>query len=398
MKCTLRRTVLAGLFCLAAAGAPAADVPTWQAGDWWNVKQSFTIRFGTTTPVNLALNMSTTDTFRLTVADIADRTTTGGQPVRVYRRTRSNSSVTGRGSFTSGVLTITFRWKSGTKTTGEDWSAVSDLSTVRDQFRLTSGTLEALVLIFWLPLATITIESTTDANPPHEVADFPLTTIGEQWQAVFWQRSYGRIRVVWNPLFGGWGGSAPPDIDQSFDTSVPMIAIYRYTGREARGGFPQTYHIEQPPAGSLWYEPTIKEFVESAQSTGNLGGDIGFENMTRLITGRSLATDPNIQNLTFAPTPAYRGRRVTLSGTTTAGTTVTATILGEGASDRTRADSLGRFDLSLVCPNHDDNSPSNDDVGSFGVEVVAQGVGRKVVTLRLDLPPTSTRRGWQSYR
>jgi hypothetical protein len=69
-----------------------------------------------------------------------------------------------------------------------------------------------------------------------------------------------------------------------------------------------------------------------------------------------------------------------------------------GTTARARSNSSGQFDLQLRAPNRDDNSPSNDDAGSFGLEVVAQGVGRKVITLRLGLPPAATRRSWASYR
>jgi hypothetical protein len=394
----MRRAMVAAIMVgFAATKASAVDVPTWQVGDWWEAKRGSNIRFGTTTPVNLAFNLATTETYRLTVVEIADLKTTGGQPVKVYRRTRSSGSVSGKGSFTSGSLTINFRWKPGSATSGEDWTAVSDLAISHERFLL-AGELQTQLLFFWVNLATVTIDSATDAIPPREAADFPIATVGEQWQTPFRQHSYGRLKVKWNPLFAGWGGAAPPDMDQPYDTSSPATLSYRYTGLEPRGDFPKTYHIEVLPVGSLWYEPTIKEYVESSLGTGNLGGSMGLENMTTIITSHSLAADAAIQNLTFTPAKPYRAKPVTLSGTTNPGTTVTATILGEGPSVRRRADSSGRFSLSLVAPNHDDNSPSNDDGGSFGVEVVALGVGRKVVTLQLSLPPTAARRGWSLYR
>lgn len=384
------------LFWLMAGSATAVDVPTWKVGDWWDANRSFDFAFNATTSTAFACTLSTTETYRLTVTDIADRATTSGGTVQVYRRVRSNGVVTGPGKITSGGLTINFRWKNGSKTSGEDWVAVSDLSRVHEHFRL-DGMLQTVILIFYRDLATVTLDVTTDYSPPQEVADFPIETVGEQWVPAGRQHVYGRLQVTWLPC-PIWPGGQPPPIDRAIDTTFPLAHTYRFVGREARRQFPQTYHLLNLTSGSLWYESAIKEFVETSAPSLDLGNGNQMQNVNTVITGCQVAADPVLQNLTFAPTKPKRGQSVTLTGITTANTTVTAEILGEKPPVRTRSNSSGQFSLSLQSPNRDDNSPATDDAGSFGVVVAAQGVGRKVVTLQLARPTTRTRRGWELYR
>ena len=397
-----RKTVLALIMALAPTAATAAapsavDVPTWQVGDRWLVKQSFNLGFSTTTPIALSFSLPTTETYRLIVSDLADRATTSSGVVRVYRRMRSSGLLSGSGQFSSGSLTINFRWREPVSvTTGQDWISESDLSRVHEFSRL-NGTLEARLGPVWLDLATVTLDLTVDSKPPREEADFPIATVGERWLMPVRQRAYGRFQVAWNPSFP-WPGGRPSNLSQSFDTTTPIMFTYRYTGREARGGHPQTYHIQAYPGASLWYEPSIKEYAEVSGDSLDFGRSSRLQNLKTVITSSTVAADPPIMGLQFAPSRPTQGQQVLVMGSATPNASVSAIVIGDRFGSSGLVPSTGFFMLMLRAPRRNDNSPSTDDGGSFGVEVTVQGMGRKVVTLQLYLPPASARRGWQLYR
>jgi len=381
----------------AAAAATPVDVPTWQVGDRWLVKQSFNLGFSTTTPVALSFSLPTTETYRLLVTDLADRATTSSGTIRVYRRVRASGLVSGSGQFSSGSLTINFRWREPqSNTSGQDWISEGDLSRVHEFSRL-SGTLEARVGPVWLDFATVTLDLTMDSSPPREEADFPISTVGESWRMPVRQRVYGRFQVAWSPAFA-WPGARPANFNQSFDASTPITFRYSYTGREARGAYPQTYHIRAFPGASLWYEPGIKEYAEVSGNSLDFGRGSRLQNLKTVITSSTLAADPQILGLQFSPSRPSQGQQVWLLGSTTPTAQINAIVLGERFGSRGQASSGGSIFLLMRAPRRSDYSPSTDDGGSLGVEVTVQGVGRKVVTLQLASPPSSAQRVWQLYR
>lgn len=395
MRQLIRAVTVAGIVCFVVAKAPAVDVPTWQVGDWWDVSRTFGLDVSTTISVDVEANLATEETYRLTVVEIADRQTTGGGVVRVYRRTRSDGGLTGGAEVTISGIPLDVRWRHGTSS-GEEWVAVDDLSRIHEQFSLNAD-LQADVILAWVDIATVALDVTLDTTPKLEMADFPIETVGEQWATVINQHVHGRLLITWDSGFP-WPSGAPEDIDLPFDVSGPVAFAFRYAGREPRGGFAETYHIEPFPWNGLWYEPSIKEFAEMAMGTLELGTDLRLDGLSSWVTSAGLAPDPMLEVLGFTPERPARGGWVGLSGSTLDITTVTATILGEGLSGQTVAFPTGRFELRLQCPDHDDLTPSTDDAGSFGIEVVAEGIGRKVATVQLDLTSTRTDRRWNLYR
>lgn len=384
---------------LAVAAGQGADVPTWQVGDWWDAERSFNLDFRTSEPLELVVSLTIKENYRLTVAEIADHTTTGAGVTRAYRRTRSEGQLSGSGTATiAGIsLPLNLRWNDGV-TSGEDWTAVGDLSNLQERFELT-GMLQAQILFLWLEVAGVSMDLTFDFRPPRELADFPIRTVGEEWSTTFTQSIRGHIQVQWNENFPLWpGGSPPDDLDEQIDVEVSQGVTFRYEGREARGGFPATYHIDAGPAMSLWYEPSMEEFVELALGDLDFGGGSGLTGFVVKILDSNLLPDPNLQILDIVPQPVTRGQSVQLVGSTDPATTVTATMLGQGSSDQVVTDGSGQFELWLLAPDHDDFTPANDDAGSFGVEVMAERVGRRVVTVQLALPPTRARSSWLLYR
>lgn len=390
-------TVLACCLALAATASAEVDIPTWQVGDWWDVERAFTVTFNATSGTTvIAVSLNTTETYRLTVTDIADRQTTDGI-VRAYRRERSNGTIDGQGTVSLGDLSFDLRWNPNTSTTsGTEWLAVGDLSRVGDAYTLNAD-LQAFVLIFWVKVATVELDANFDFSPTFEIHDFPLGTNGETWATTVTQQAAGHLRVQWEdtPL---WGGSPPDDIDQPFYESSDINTVFSYEGREARGGFADTYRIDSQPAGSYWYEASIKDFVEMRPTDLDFGEFGGLTNLVVQVVDSDLGADAGFLIDRFQPERPYYSDRVELTGGAPEGTTITATILSEGTSTQTLAGAGDRYSLWLDAPGQDDNTPANDDIGSYGVEVMAEGIGRRLVTLRLFAPPSSSRPSWQYYR
>jgi hypothetical protein len=396
MNRTFGSALVAWLVLLAATTAPAADVPTWQVGDWWDVAQTFNLDFGTSDALDLAINMAIEQAYRLTVDEIADRTTSAAGTVRIYRRTRTSGTVTGTGQAMLGEIPIDVRWQPGGTSIGEEWIAVGDLANVREHFEL-SGTLEARV-IFWLEAASVSVSLTFDLGPPLERPDFPVLLPDEQWQTTVTQRISGFIRVAWDPDFPLWPDGTPPeDLDFPIDMTGSNGVTYRFAGREPRGDFPDTWRIDMEPVGSFWYAPEAKDFIETAPED-LLGDNEYFGNFQTVVTAYNVASDVLLDVVEFIPENPERGSWVQLLGETEPNTPVEATLLANGSTASTVSDATGAFALDLQCPGGDDNTPATDDAGSFGIEMVADGVGRKVVTVQLGWPPTRAHRTWELYR
>jgi hypothetical protein len=64
-------------------------------------------------------------------------------------------------------------------------------------------------------------------------------------------------------------------------------------------------------------------------------------------------------------------------------TTVTATLLDDWDTTQTISDGGGNFAAPVTAPNHNDHSPGSADGGSFGVEVLVNGVGNTVTTMQI---------------
>lgn len=395
---SLVAAVLALSVGVPAVAPGAEDVPTWQVGDWWDVVRTFDLDVTTTDPFEMAVTLATQEAYRLTVVEISDRATTAmAGPLRAYRRARSGGTVSGTGTVNIGGIPLELRWKPGATSEGEDWVAVGDLAQLGESFSL-NASLQAHVLA-WLDLADVTLQADIEMSPRLEMLDFPLQTAGEQWQTTVSQHVVGRIRVAWNPSFPLWpGGQVPDDLDKTFDRQVTTGFVYRYVGREPRGSFAETLHVEVEPKGDLWYEPTIKEFAEKALGDLDFGAGYRLANVALRVIDWQVAADPPIEITGFVPERPRWGEWVELVGTTTPDSPVAATILENCSTASTVADTSGRFHLSLLCPDHDDHTPASDDAGSFGVEIEVQGVGRKVATIQLDPPLTGCRASWRLYR
>jgi len=385
--------LLAGVL---TAEAPAVDVPTWSVNDAWSMERTFDVDAAVS--ASLTIRVSSSETSRLSVVEIGDRTTTQAGTVRVYRRVRSNGALTGSGTATIEGVPLRLRWKPGSTTAGEEWLAVGDLAMVHDELRV-HAEIQAQVLILWLTIATVDLDWATDSGPPRETYDFPLTTVGEQWRTSVTEQVYGRVQVAFNhALAAQLGITLPDDIDLPFEYRRPRIDFSRYTGTEPRGSYPATHHIVAPTSVSIWYEPSIKDAAASMLPELELTSGTKISNLSARITSATLAPEANVAVTGFTPPRPSHGSAPQLTGTTAPGTTVTATIVGEGIEAQGRADDEGRFEIQLTAPDHDDQSPASDDAGSFGVEMLAQGVGRKVATLQVERSLATIRGRWSLYR
>jgi hypothetical protein len=386
------------LFCLCTGIARAVDIPTWQVNDWWDLTRTFDVTL--VASQSLSMSMVTTETARLTVTDIGDRTTTEAGIVRAYRRLRTNGAISGRGTVTASGVPINVRWKPGGSTSaGEDWVAVGDLGSVREHFTM-NAVLQAQVIIVWLTLATITLDMTTDSGPGSEALDFPIQTVGEQWRSSATQHLYGRATIAFNASFPLWPGGVPPDdIDMPFDQTVRTASVRHFAGIESHGGIATTYRVEALTSATLWYAPNLEEIAEAALDDIEFTTGSHLRNVKSLITAASLAPDPTTFSARIAwPARVEWGDRFQVLGTTVKGTTVSATIVDEAASAQTVSSARdGRFELWLTAPAHNDHSPASDDQGSFGIEFAIQNVGRKVMTLQVYRPASRAGR-WPLYR
>jgi len=383
----LPRALLVFTLCAAAAGAIAGpDVPTWQLGDSWDVQNTYRMIFSDPGS-GMAVDLPTLETFVLSVTGIGEMDTGLAGVNKVYDRTRAGGTVSSPSNGTVMISTygpFDIRWQSGTGTVkGESWNCVSDWASARETFA-TTGSLEVKPLFSFVTVAELAYQVTIESYPTEELADFPLDAVGETWWNDSIVRAYGYASIKFDPSFPWFlVGGQPADVNESFDQVLRSARTLQYVGDEAKG-----VHISAD-GDELWYKASRKEFQEMQLNSYTLGDLGGLTSFTRTVTGQTLADPPTYpSNLAFNPAKPVQGTTATLTGKAGAGAPVSATILYTGESASTTANGSGDFSLSLFAPRHDDfSSPSSGDAGSFGVEVVASGSSRKVVTLPLAAAP-----------
>ena len=389
---------------MAAGVSPLAaqDVPTWQIGDSWNVEKSFTL---VSKRSDIRLSFRMTEIYTLTLTEIFDRPTPGGGTERIYRRTRSNGHVVGSGTAQTSFGNFTVRWSpDGTADTGQMWRQVSDLSVCLLETHV-SGDIEAgadWLGGLYLKAAAIQMDTIATNDPPSEESDFPLGPVGETWTSHMFIHSTGTVRLTWNPDFPWFlVGGKPQDISVPLNLDEDLVADYTYAGPNPIPEAPDALRF-QSAAETGWYSPAGEEVVRMEVSgIETPEGGVGFQDEVRLITGWRLSPDPYVRSLSFEPPRPNQGDWFRFSGKTLANKAVTVTILGAGggassSQASTVSRSNGWFSVYLTAPAHDDTTPSSADNGSFGVEVLVDGVGRKVVTLQLDRR-NAAKPHWQRY-
>ena len=187
-------------------------------------------------------------------------------------------------------------------------------------------------------------------------------------------------------VFSEFSSDPPEDVDQTINSIAQLKADARYLGREPRQGYSSTYALELGDLFDVWYEPSIKENAEIRLGLLEQTGDYGISDYVRRVTGQSLAADPNIAMIGLTPARPYYGEPFLLAGHTAASTAVTAEVVANGSKAEGTSDSSGNFTLPLLAPGGNDNSPSSDDDGSFGIKVQAGALGYKIFTVELIRP------------
>ncbi|MCX7013493.1 MAG: hypothetical protein NTW86_13220 [Candidatus Sumerlaeota bacterium] len=390
---------------VAAAGASlgaAVDVPTWQIGDAWDVEKSYTL---VSKRSDIRLTFRMTEIYTLTLTEISDRPTTNGGIERIYRRTRSNGYVVGSGTAQTAFGNFNIRWApKGTADSGAMWRQVSDLALCLIDARV-SGDIEAGVE--WLgdlyvKIASIDMNMVAVSDPPGEEEDFPLDPAGETWTSRSVVYNTGVVQLTWNPDFPWFlVGGKPPDISLPLTLEQEFVGDFAYVGPDPLPGAPDAVRF-QSAAETGWYSPAAEEVVRMEIPGGDAPeGGVGFQDELRLITGWRFNPDPYVREISFSPPRPYQGDWVRLNGKTSPNKAVTVTLLGQGGGGSgsqasTVSGANGRFLVYLIAPNHDDLTPASADKGSFGVEILVDGLGRKVVTLQVDRR-NAAKPYWQWY-
>ncbi|HOE96164.1 MAG TPA: hypothetical protein PK847_06210 [Candidatus Sumerlaeota bacterium] len=367
-----------------ALRAQPVDVPTWRVGDTWAVREELRAAFATETGTTELAGQAD---FLLRLGAIVERTSDWAGAHRCYVRQRQQGAVVGTGMTRLGTLDVTIHINNG-QVTGETWNRVGDLALVRETITLAGELRADFLQLRNVLLGTMTYSMQMEFNPPLEMMDFPMATIGETWQVATELRQSGRLTIDFvDNLFG------LEDVDDPFEVILSREGTARLLGLETRGGRLNTRHVQAAGVFEAWWSPALAEAVEYQLAPVAFEGG-GLNEYTRSVLSASLQQSTAIGEPTFTPARPARGQPFTVEGTAPASSAVTARLAGAQAT--VNSNGAGRYSLTLPSPSTDDATPASDDVGSFGVEITS-GLARRVKTVQLQMPQTSAG-GWTAYR
>ncbi len=371
----------------------ANDVPTWQPGDQWSFRRTFTIALNGILAEDVGFpgfdlwidaNLYFTDDFTLQVTGeaVVNNGLHGFQNTLAYNRTRTAGtlSVTGAGSLTLYVndvrstenVNLLFSLPSANSSTGTNWTAVADLAQIRENFSfpdttvvnglsITTGTPNLCATLPAVGLScgnSFTYTLGANLNIDHaavdtqygalsttgglEVMDFPTIDpfqdngSGEKWSQFVQRGVNGSLHLIQTNI--------PIDQLVVINEAVPLLqlnTLQSLTATDPNSLFANNRRVQgQSPNPSAnddaYYTPTAKEF--SYFKMGNVSVSsglltVGVNNFTtRLLNSGSftLAPDGDIVNLAITPPRPGAGQPFTVTGLAPLGTNITGTVLLPG--------------------------------------------------------------------
>lgn len=338
----------------------AVDVPTWFAGDTWTYSAHLYVRMGQN-----VTNLVGSITF-LVSSFIEERQ--NGTLYEAYNVTLTGS-LTGTGRAVISGLTADIVIQSATLA-GYQWVDRSDLSLVRDNETIDASGYATVV--FPIPRYPLSLKffNTGNRSPSQEDYDFPLLP-GDAPRFAGNMRIIGSVDYsVTGTPFGDFVGTFPYDHNTTMDFDARLEGVEDIT---AGGNVYHSYHItETPPGGGspteLWYAPAVKNNARWYLVASNIDFVVGgFINLTWSSTGQP----PFPLAINLDPQTVNPGGYLNVTGTTVADSRVRVRTPWNESFLDTVADSGGAFGVRIRAPTFNDNTPSNADVGSFGVPVEA---------------------------
>ena len=390
-------SILVVLFASTAVADADVDIPTWEFNDRWTVTDTFTVAFEIET---IRVEMDVQLDYSLIMIATGNRTPSGRPSERVYVRERFNGIVTGQGQATVDTISLPLALRpkaGGASLEGENWTRISDLALVRDAFEI-EGSLFGTVPIFGeILIGDISLDLSVEFHPAAEFIDFPIGNSPEHWSLDQEVALIGSVDVVMNPN----NGLGLDDVHESIDGVVSRQLNLGTAGTRVDSTLGVLNLITGGDLFSAAYSAEAKDLAEmdtdlfsAVQESG------GLMDFRRRITGKTLRENAKIESVTIEPATVPQGGTFTVRGRTLGGLPVRARIDRTGATANTVSANNGAFSMELPAPPMDDDTPSDDDAGSYGVEVDApqsQTPYRRVRTVRLQRVENSTSDRWTLY-
>lgn len=377
----LRTLMIVGLFLLTAQFAGAQDVPTWTAGDWYEMSEFYYI----TTPLigdNGFLEGNATTRYEVIGTETITLDKAPGASYDCYK-IEFSGELTGTGyvSLTNPIpLEGNVRLGDGS-ISGTEWLRVSDLKTVKKNRLLRAFAEAEIVPGTWLPLDWMIVDQWEEYEAPLTEFQFPLAD-GNTWNDALTIYLYGDFTM---PYMG----------TDSFDTSV----AWTYDG-EVKGmvdkttaqGTCSTYHCEvMTNTGTKmtdYYCPDAGWFIDQSLENVALGSEATIEQANRTVIDYQFS---GVTADTPTPTPTTGVDTPTPTPTPTQGTgdlPPSIALAGYMSTDISAA-SGGHLTLMAYCM-----SASGADITKVDILVQGQPAGTTLPStgtpglfqLDLDLP------------